>query len=91
MRKGFWDRHGANRCKSLEENVWRKVVLTFKNTILEGVRRIFAAILPKRGNGHFPVGIFRQQVLLIKKLECKQVQVIEAQVCHRPFTLAPLR
>ena len=45
MRNGFWDRQGGKQCKLLEGNVWRKVVLTPKKTIFEGVRHFFAAIL----------------------------------------------
>ena len=36
---------GGKHCKLLEGNVWRKVVLTPKKLIFEGVRRFFTAIL----------------------------------------------
>ena len=43
---------GGKHCKSLEGNVWRKVVLTSKKTIFEGVRRFFAAILSEMDLDH---------------------------------------
>ena len=43
---------GGKHCKSLEGNVWRKVVLTSKETIFEGVRRFFAAILSEMDLDH---------------------------------------
>ena len=43
---------GGKHCKSLEGNVWRKVVLTSKKTIFEGVRRFFAAVLSEMDLDH---------------------------------------
>ena len=43
---------GGKHCKSLKGNVWRKVVLTSKKTIFEGVRRFFAAILSEMDLDH---------------------------------------
>ena len=43
---------GGKLCKLLEGNVWRKVVLTPNNTIFEGVRRFFAAILSEMDLDH---------------------------------------
>ena len=34
LRNELWDRQGGKHCKSLEGNVWRKVVSTSKKTIL---------------------------------------------------------
>ena len=38
---------GGKHCKSLEGNVWRKVVSTSKKTILRRDQRLFAVVLSK--------------------------------------------
>jgi len=47
MRKGFWDRQGANMASE-----WRKVVLTSKKPIFEGFGRFFTAILSEMDLNH---------------------------------------
>ena len=43
---------GGKHGKSLEGNVWRKVVLTSKKMSFEGVQRFFAAILSEMDLDH---------------------------------------
>ena len=42
---------GDKHCKSLEGNVWRKVVSTFKKTILGKDQRFFAVVSSQKNLG----------------------------------------
>ncbi len=42
----------GKHCKSLEKNIWRKIVLTFKNTILGRDQRFFASSLSEMDLGN---------------------------------------
>jgi len=43
---------GGKHCKSLEGNVWQKVVSTPKNTVLGKDQRFFAVVLSRMGFGN---------------------------------------
>jgi len=43
---------GGKHCKSLEENVWRKVVSTPKNMVLARDQRFFAVVLQQMDFGN---------------------------------------
>jgi len=43
---------GGKHCKSLEGNVWRKVVLTPKNMVLGTDQRFFAVVLSQMDFGN---------------------------------------
>ena len=45
MRKGFWDRHGANNTNCYKEIYGEKLFFASKKTIFERIQRFSAAVL----------------------------------------------
>ena len=45
MRKGFWDRHGANKANCYKETYGEKLSQHKKKTIFEIIQRFYAAVL----------------------------------------------
>jgi len=69
---------GGKQCKSLEGNVWRKVVSTSTKTILGSDQRFFAVVLEQKN---------LDSVLYVENVSfCMN----NPEICDKTYRLAPL-